>query len=189
MLDFSTTLVQCRSTVRKSLRAPREPRSRLRQPERINAIPLPPTTADEQRAIAHILGTLDDKIELNRRMNETLETMARALFKSWFVDFDPVRAKAEGRAPDLASDIGSLFPDRLDAEGKPEGWRDEPLLAHDRLISGGTPKTEERYLLEWLDCVASAKDVSQCGCVPEGTERSITERGLNESAARIIPKF
>ena len=53
-------------------------------------------TISEQRAIAHILGTLDDKIELNRRMNETLEEMARALFKSWFVDFDPVRAKMEG---------------------------------------------------------------------------------------------
>ena len=51
----------------------------------------------EQQAIAHVLGTLDDKIELNRRMNETLEEMARALFKSWFVDFDPVRAKIEGR--------------------------------------------------------------------------------------------
>ena len=63
------------------------------------AILLPPQ--DEQRAIAHILGTLDDKIELNRRMNETLEAMARALFKSWFVDFDPVRAKAEGRDPGL----------------------------------------------------------------------------------------
>jgi type I restriction enzyme S subunit len=60
------------------------------------ALPIPPF--NEQRAIAHILGTLDDKIELNRRMNETLEAMARALFKSWFVDFDPVRAKAEGRA-------------------------------------------------------------------------------------------
>jgi type I restriction enzyme S subunit len=54
-------------------------------------ITLPPI--GDQRAIAHILGTLDDKIELNRRMNETLEAMARALFKSWFVDFDPVRAK------------------------------------------------------------------------------------------------
>jgi type I restriction enzyme S subunit len=61
-------------------------------------IPVPPP--DEQRAIAHILGTLDDKIELNRRMNETLEGIARALFKSWFVDFDPVRARAEGRDPD-----------------------------------------------------------------------------------------
>ena len=51
----------------------------------------------EQRAIAHVLGTLDDKIEMNRRMNETLESMARALFKSWFVDFEPVRAKMAGR--------------------------------------------------------------------------------------------
>ncbi len=79
----------------------------------------------EQRAIAHILGTLDDKIELNRRMSETLEAMARALFKSWFVDFDPVRAKAEGRDPDLPPDLAALFPDRL-VESElgeiPEGW-------------------------------------------------------------------
>ena len=85
----------------------------------------------EQRAIAHILGTLDDKIELNRRMNETLEEMARALFKSWFVDFDPVRAKMEGRwrpgesLPGLPTEHYHLFPDRLvDSElGEiPEGW-------------------------------------------------------------------
>ena len=55
-----------------------------------------PIDVNEQHVITHILGTLDDKIELNRRMNETLEAMARALFKSWFVDFDPVRAKMEG---------------------------------------------------------------------------------------------
>ncbi len=72
-------------------------------------ITLPPI--GEQRAIAHILGTLDDKIELNRRMNETLEAMARALFKSWFVDFDPVRAKAEGRDPGLPQPLADLFPD------------------------------------------------------------------------------
>ncbi|MDE0330883.1 MAG: restriction endonuclease subunit S [Nitrospinae bacterium] len=84
---------------------------------------LPPLP--EQRAIAHILGTLDDKIELNRCMNETLEAMARALFKSWFVDFDPVRAKMEGRDTGLPRRIADLFPDRLvDSElGKiPEGW-------------------------------------------------------------------
>ena len=74
-------------------------------------IPLP--SLSEQRAIAHILGTLDDKIELNRRMNETLEEMARALFKSWFVDFDPVRAKMEGRDTGLPPDVADLFPDRL----------------------------------------------------------------------------
>ncbi len=85
---------------------------------------LPPLP--EQRAIAHILGTLDDKIELNRRMNETLEAMARALFKSWFVDFDPVRAKAEGRDPGLPQPLADLFPDSFeDSElGEiPRGWR------------------------------------------------------------------
>ena len=85
---------------------------------------LPPLS--EQRAIADVLGTLDDKIELNRRMNATLEAMARALFKSWFVDFDPVRAKMEGRDPGLPKGIADLFPDRLvdSAIGKiPQGWK------------------------------------------------------------------
>ena len=86
-------------------------------------IPLPPI--NEQRAIAHILGTLDDKIELNRRMNETLEAMARAIFKSWFVDFDPVRAKAEGRDPGLPKPLADLFPDSFENSelGElPKGW-------------------------------------------------------------------
>lgn len=86
---------------------------------------LPPL--HEQQAIACILGALDDKIELNRRMNETLEGMARALFKSWFVDFDPVRAKAAGREPKgLKPEIAALFPDSFeDSElGEiPKGWR------------------------------------------------------------------
>ena len=87
----------------------------------------------EQRAIAHILGTLDDKIELNRRANETLEAVARALFKSWFVDFDPVRAKMEGRDPGLPQHLADLFPDRLvDSElGQiPEGWKTATLGDH-----------------------------------------------------------
>jgi type I restriction enzyme, S subunit len=84
-----------------------------------------PEDINEQRAIAHILGTLDDKIELNRRMNDTLEAMARAFFKSWFVDFDPVRAKAEGRDPGLPKPLADLFPDSFeDSElGEiPKGW-------------------------------------------------------------------
>jgi type I restriction enzyme, S subunit len=122
----------------------------------------------EQRAIAHILGTLDDKIELNRRMSETLEAMASALFKSWFVDFDPVRAKAEGRDPGLPQHLADLFPARLvDSElGEiPEGGRigrfgdvveqlrdqENPLSSPDVLYhhfsipaydEGQTPKTE-----------------------------------------------
>ena len=83
-------------------------------------VAVPPLS--QQRAIAHVLGTLDDKIELNRRMNETLEAMARALFKSWFFDFDPVRAKMKGRDPYLSPELWDLFPDALDDQDKPEGW-------------------------------------------------------------------
>ena len=83
-------------------------------------IPVPPSCL--QRAIARILGALDDKIALNRRMNETLAAMAGAIFKDWFVDFGPTRAKAEGRAPYLAPELWNLFPDALDDEDKPVGW-------------------------------------------------------------------
>jgi type I restriction enzyme S subunit len=95
-------------------------------PDRIEAYSFDRPPLDEQRAIARILGTLDDKIELNRRMNQTLEAIARAIFKSWFVDFDPVRAKAAGRKPPgLAPAIADLFPDSFeDSElGEiPTGW-------------------------------------------------------------------
>ena len=105
-------------------------------------IPLP--ALPEQRAIAHILGTVDDKIELNRRMNATLEAMARALFRSWFVDFDPVRAKMEGRDTGLPKDIADLFPDRL-VESElgeiPEGWKVKPLEAFGEIVTGKTPST------------------------------------------------
>jgi type I restriction enzyme S subunit len=81
---------------------------------------------DEQDAIARILGTLDDKIELNRRMNETLEAIARALFKSWFLDFDPVRAKQEGLQSGLSEKFADLFPAAFEASQMgeiPRGWR------------------------------------------------------------------
>ena len=106
---------------------------------------LPPLS--EQRAIAHILGTLDDKIELNRRMNETLEAMARALFKSWFVDFEPVRAKMAGRDTGLPSHLADLFPDRLvDSElGKiPEGWEVKALGDVLELTYGKALKADSR---------------------------------------------
>ena len=95
-------------------------------PDRIkrHSLRLPPLS--EQRVIAHILGTLDDKIVLNRRMNETLEAMARALFKSWFVDYDPVRAKIQGSDIGLPKHIADLFPDRLvdpEVGEMPEGWQ------------------------------------------------------------------
>ena len=84
----------------------------------------------QQYAIARTLGMLDDKIDLNRRLNETLEAMARTIFKDWFVDFGPTRAKAEGRTPYLAPELWDLFPDALDDEGKPAGWRREKIGKH-----------------------------------------------------------
>jgi type I restriction enzyme, S subunit len=91
----------------------------------IRALPVLIPPVPEQRAIAHILGTLEVKIEVNRRMNETLEAMARALFKSWFVDFDPVRAKAEGRDSVLPKFVADLFPDSFEVSEQgeiPNGW-------------------------------------------------------------------
>lgn len=106
----------------------------------------------EQHVIAHVIGALDDKIELNRRMNETLEAMARALFKSWFIALDPVRAKIEGRDPGLPADIAALFPDSFqnsDVGDIPTGWaigvfsdlvvhlreQESPLSLPDKLFS------------------------------------------------------
>ena len=113
----------------------------------------------EQRTIAHILGTLDDKIELNCRMNETLEEMARALFKDWFVDFGPVRAKMEGREPYLPPEVWSLFPDRLvdsELEPIPAGWEVKPLgdyvEIHDKLripLNSRQPRTQGKVSLLW----------------------------------------
>ena len=111
-------------------------------PDRIKRFRFSLPPLQEQRTIAHILGTLDDKIELNRRMNETLEASARALFKSWFVDFDPVRAKMEGRHTGLPQDIADLFPDRLvDSEmGEiPEGWEVTSLKDCMSLTMGQSP--------------------------------------------------
>jgi len=106
---------------------------------------LAPKDVGEQRTIAHILGTLDDKIELNRRLNETLEAIARTLFKSWFVDFDPVRAKAERRDIGLPPHIAVLFPDRFeDSElGEiPVGWKVRDLSQVTAQITKGTTPTQ-----------------------------------------------
>ncbi|MEN6547458.1 MAG: restriction endonuclease subunit S [Armatimonadia bacterium] len=106
----------------------------------------PPTS--QQRAIAHVLGSLDDKIELNRRMNETLEAMARAIFKSWFVDFDPVRAKAEGRQPaGMDAATAALFPDEFEETefGEvPKGWGVQRLGDIIELAYGKALKAESR---------------------------------------------
>ncbi|APO87931.1 restriction endonuclease subunit S [Marivivens sp. JLT3646] len=117
----------------------------------LKSLEVPERSLSDQRAIAHILGTLDDKIELNQKMNQTLEEIAKAIFKSWFVDFDPVRAKTEGRPTGLPPEISDLFPGELvDSEiGEiPKGWgvfkvKDEAIrLKVGKLYSNKTVEEE-----------------------------------------------
>jgi type I restriction enzyme S subunit len=153
-------------------------------------VPLPPMS--EQRGIAHILGTLDDKIELNRRMNETQEAMARALFKSWFVDFDPVRAKAEGREPGLPRHLADRFPARLiDSElGEiPEGWGIKPVGDLADIVGGTTPSTKDAlYWTGGTHAWATPKDLSGLSVpVLLDTERRITDAGLSQVGSGLLP--
>ncbi len=157
-------------------------------------VPVPPLP--EQRAIAHILGTLDDKIELGRKQNETLEAMARTLFKAWFVDFEPVRAKLEGRwqrgqsLPGLPAHLYDLFPDRLvDSElGEiPEGWGLGKIQDFcESITSGGTPaRKQEKFWqggnIPWF----------KTGELNDGplldSEEKITEAALRGSACKLWP--
>jgi len=156
------------------------------------AFALPPLA--EQKAVAAVLGALDDKIELNRRINATLEAMARALFQSWFVDFDPVRAKLDSRPPaGLDQATAALFPDHLEDSPLgpiPKGCEVGPILRQADLLSGGTPKTDEPAY--WIGDVpwASANDVSQCGeAFLISTKRTITKQGVEESSTKIIPEL
>ncbi|WP_338928766.1 restriction endonuclease subunit S [Roseomonas mucosa] len=148
-------------------------------------IVLPPP--DERQAIASILGALDDKIELNRRMNKTLEGMARAIFQDWFVAFGPTRAKMEGRPPYHAPDLWALFPDRLDAEGKPEGWDTGPLSSLMEIISGGTPPTSDSSSwngqIPWYSVVDAPSDTD---LFVFDTQRKLTSHGLQRSPGSLI---
>lgn len=153
----------------------------------------------EQRVIAHILGSLDDKIEINRCMNETLEAIARALFKSWFVDFDPVRAKIEGRwrtgesLPGLPAHLYDLFPDRLvDSElGEiPEGWDAATVGDLAEIVGGSTPSTKEpSYWLDGSHHWATPKDLSGLSVpVLLDTERRVTDAGLSQIGSGLLPE-
>jgi len=148
----------------------------------------------EQRKIGGLLAQIDDKIELNRRMNETLEEMARALFRDWFVDFGPTRRQMEGATdpaaimgqafpPEKAAELAPLFPARLGEAGLPEGWSlglIGDLCA--RIFSGGTPKTTEaRYWggeLPWLSS-GETRDSFLLS-----TEKTITQAGVDNSSTR-----
>ncbi|MBJ7409981.1 MAG: restriction endonuclease subunit S [Phenylobacterium sp.] len=159
-----------------------------------------PRSVEEQQRISCLLGGLDDKIELNRRMNETLEAVAQAIYRDWFVDFGPVRRKLAGTTdpieimggltaiPERAAELAALFPDELTAEGLPTGWSSPPLSTQLDLIGGGTPKTTMAEYwggsIPWFSVVDSpaASDVFVFD-----TEKSISATGLAESSARLVP--
>ncbi len=154
-------------------------------------VPLPPLA--EQKAIAGVLGALDDKIELNRRMNATLEAMARALFQSWFVDFAPVRAKLDARPPaGLDPATAALFPDHLEDSPLghiPKGWEVCSLADKIELLSGGTPKTSEPSYWDGDIPWYSVRDApSETDVWAIHTEKHVTKEGIANSAAQILPE-
>lgn len=172
---------------------------------------LPPLT--EQKAIAHILGSLDDKIELNRRMNETLEAMAQALFKSWFVDFDPVidnalaagneipeelkeRAdirEALGDARKPVPEIQNLFPCEFEHTEEmgwiPKGWKVSTVGEEVEIVGGGTPSTkDESYWTLGMHAFCTPKDMSTLPTkVLLNTERLLTDKGVAKVSSGQLP--
>ena len=151
-------------------------------------LPVPPLS--EQSAIVRVLGALDDKIELNQRMSQILEAMARALFKSWFVDFDPVRARTRSLDPWLRAGTVEMFPDSFeDSElGEiPSGWTVRPFTETVDVVGGGTPSTSRSNYwggdIPWFSLV-DAPAPSDVWAV--ATEKSITPDGLRDSATRLL---
>jgi type I restriction enzyme S subunit len=149
---------------------------------------------DEMECIGALWDSLLKKTNQLGAQNRTLEGIAQAIFNSWFVDFDPVRAKAEDRELEgMDVDTAALFPrdfEESEVGNIPRDWRIGSILSIANLLSGGTPKTEQAEywggLIDW----ASAKDVSQCrGTFLTHTERTITERGLAESSTKLIPAY
>ena len=121
-------------------------------------------------------------------MNETLEAIARAIFRDWFVDFGPTRAKMAGAAPYLAADLWELFPTRLDDEGKPERWRSSTIGAEVAVVGGSTPSTKENRFWDGSLAWATPRDLSRLEApVLLGTERKITEAGLAQISSGLLP--
>jgi type I restriction enzyme S subunit len=153
-------------------------------------LPIPPITA--QREIATVLSALDDRITLLRETNATLEAIAQALFKSWFVDFDPVRTKQAGRTPEgMDESTAALFPDSFEESELglvPKGWRVGSFTETLDVIGGGTPKTSVEAFwngdIPWFS-VVDAPAPSDVFVID--TEKHITEAGLNGSSTKLLP--
>lgn len=154
-------------------------------------IVLPPVA--EQVRIASLLQCFDDRIDLLRHTNVTLESIAQALFKSWFIDFDPVRAKAEGREPEgMDAATAALFPAEFEESALgliPKGWRVEEVGRTVECVGGGTPSTKEPAF--WEPAIhhwATPKDLSGLGSpVLLDTERRLSDAGLNKVSSGLLP--
>ncbi|EOX4963968.1 restriction endonuclease subunit S [Vibrio alginolyticus] len=155
------------------------------------SLPIPPL--HQQKKISQVLKSLSNKLVCNTQTNQTLEQMAQAIFKSWFVDFDPVKAKMNGEQPEgMDAATASLFPEKL-VESElgliPEGWEVSALSELIKLTGGGTPKrSEETYWngdIPWF----SVKDVpSGSNVFVVDTDEKITELGLSKSSTKLLPK-
>jgi type I restriction enzyme, S subunit len=152
-----------------------------------------PKLRTTQDAVVDVLSALDDKIELNRRMNATLEAQARALFRDWFVDFGPVKAKMAGTdaggAPYLAPDLWSLFPNRLSDDGVPEGWFYSEIGSEVDAVGGSTPSTTNPEFWNGEIAWTTPKDLSGLNSpILLSTSRSITPLGLAKISSGLLPK-
>jgi len=167
----------------------------------LRKIPLSYPNLDEQIEIGGLLANLDNKIELNRQMNETLEATARALFRDWFVDFGPTRRKAAGEIdpvkimggaipfPEKSAPIAALFPDALGEGGLPVGWEERPFESFLDIVGGGTPKTKVAEYwggdIPWFSVVDAPPNG---GVFIHSTEKYISKEGLSNSSARMVPE-
>jgi type I restriction enzyme S subunit len=159
----------------------------------IYPIPIRVPTPEEQKAIAAVLGALDKKIELHRRMNGTLEAIAQTLFQSWFVDFGPVRSKLDGQYPvGLDATTANLFPSGFDdsvAGHIPKGWTVEPVGQVVECVGGGTPSTAEpKYWEGGTFHWTTPKDFSSLQApILLTTDRRLTEAGIAKISSGLLP--
>ena len=159
----------------------------------IQALPISLPRIHEQQRIAGFIGALDNRITLLRETNATLEAIAQALFKSWFVDFDPVRAKMEGRTPEgMAEATAALFPDGFETSelGEvPRGWRVMPVGDAIEAVGGATPDTKNEAFWEPpVHCWTSPKDLSGIAApVLLDTERKVSNQGLAKIGSGLLP--
>lgn len=149
-------------------------------------------TLDQQKSVARLIGCLDDKIESNEKANQALELLASSLFRSWFVDFDPVAAKRDGKTPVGVPAVAiDLFPNHFEESELgpiPQGWRPSTIGAGVTVVGGSTPRTNEPRFWNGDVCFVTPRDLSRLDDpVVLDTERHITEEGLGQISSGLLP--